>query len=121
MLAIGTLEGLLGSKSVVNLSRNLSVCVLTFATAMVAWTSFEYLAVEEDFRVARFDFVPLRRFDAIVALVLAPLEISIANLENRAPVLTALIVNHGFHSCLNNSYPKKSVQAILEVTTLEKT
>ncbi len=55
MLAVGALEGLVGSKHVVRVGVSLAAAFLLGVTILAAWSVVEYVAIEEDFRVARFE------------------------------------------------------------------
>ncbi|MGB6054005.1 MAG: Wzy polymerase domain-containing protein [Burkholderiaceae bacterium] len=55
MFAIGVTEASLGSRPLLRISAKPVAAVLAVLTAVLAWSVVEYLEVEEDFRVARFE------------------------------------------------------------------
>lgn len=55
MFALGALEGMAGVRPMLHIGRRAAAVLLLGATAMVAWSIVEYLMIEEDFRVARFE------------------------------------------------------------------
>ncbi|WP_171016056.1 O-antigen ligase family protein [Ramlibacter sp. 2FC] len=55
MLALGVLEGRLGVRPLLRLGRRPAAVLLLAAAGFVFWSAVEYLRVEEDFRVARFE------------------------------------------------------------------
>jgi len=55
MFAIGVLEGTLAPHRVFKVNWWVAAGALFVVTAMMSWSVFEYIAVEEDFRVARFE------------------------------------------------------------------
>jgi hypothetical protein len=54
MLLLGAVEASTGFKPLVRLPLAPSVAVLAATTALMAWSVVEYVGIEEDFRVARF-------------------------------------------------------------------
>lgn len=55
MIAIGLLERQLGKKPIFQIGAKMILLVLMLATAALVWLSLEYIAIEEDLRVARFE------------------------------------------------------------------
>lgn len=55
MFALGALEGLTGSKPVIRLGFQPAAALLLGVSLLAAWSAIEYVAIEEDFRVARFE------------------------------------------------------------------
>jgi O-antigen ligase len=55
MFALGAVEGSLGIKPVMRLGIKPAAVVLLLTTITLAWSVVEYLEIEEDFRVARFE------------------------------------------------------------------
>jgi O-antigen ligase len=55
MFAIGALEGALGAKPAFSLGVKPVAAMLFAATAVMAWSAVEYLSIEEDFRIVRFE------------------------------------------------------------------
>lgn len=55
MLSIGALEGMRGAKPILQLGVKSLAAGLLVATAAAAWSIPEYLNIEEDFRVVRFE------------------------------------------------------------------
>ena len=55
MLALGALDGLAGTRPAFHLSIKPVFAMLMMATALMAWSVVEYLAIEEDFRIVRFE------------------------------------------------------------------
>lgn len=55
MFALGAVEGALGAKPLLRIGVKPVVLVLSLATVALAWSAVEYLEIEEDFRVARFE------------------------------------------------------------------
>jgi O-antigen ligase len=55
MCALGILEGRLGAKPAFHLGVKPVVVGLLLGTAVMAWSVVEYIAIEEDFRVVRFE------------------------------------------------------------------
>lgn len=59
MFALGALEGMAGGKSVWHLGVRPAAVLLLGLSLVAAWSVVEYLRVEEDFRVARFEALRL--------------------------------------------------------------
>lgn len=55
MFALGALEGITGAKPAFRLGVKPVAAMLFIMTAVMAWSVVEYLAIEEDFRVVRFE------------------------------------------------------------------
>jgi hypothetical protein len=55
MLAIGVLERELAIGQVFRVSRWVAIALLSITTAVMAWTVWDYVRVEEDFRIVRFE------------------------------------------------------------------
>ena len=55
MFALGALEGTLGVKAAFRLGVKPVAALLFVTTATMAWSVVEYLAIEEDFRIVRFE------------------------------------------------------------------
>jgi len=55
VFALGLLEGALASRHVLHLAWRAAATTMVVATALMVWSVFEYLAIEDDFRVARFE------------------------------------------------------------------
>jgi Virulence factor membrane-bound polymerase, C-terminal len=55
MLAVGMLDGLLSPGPMVQIGVKPMAGILLIATALVMWSTIEYFAIEEDFRVVRFE------------------------------------------------------------------
>jgi O-antigen ligase len=55
MFALGTLESLTGSKPALRIGLRPAAALLFVVSMMAAWSVVEYVAIEEDFRVARFE------------------------------------------------------------------
>jgi O-antigen ligase len=55
MFALGALEGLAGNKPAFRLGVRPAAALLLVASSLAAWSVLEYFAIEEDFRVARFE------------------------------------------------------------------
>lgn len=55
MLALGVLEGRLGGRPLVHIGLRPAAGLLLVTTGLMAWSAVEYLRIEEDFRVARFE------------------------------------------------------------------
>ncbi len=55
MFAVGALEGALGVKPAVSLGVKPAAAILLITTATMAWSAVEYLSIEEDFRIVRFE------------------------------------------------------------------
>lgn len=55
MLLLGVLEARLASTYVVRISWKIAVAVWLLLSMAMAWSVLEYIAIEEDFRVARFE------------------------------------------------------------------
>lgn len=55
MLALGAVDGSLGIKPLLRVSAKPVVALLLVTTLGLAWSVVEYLQIEEDFRVARFE------------------------------------------------------------------
>lgn len=55
MFALGALEGITGAKPAFRLGMKPVAAMLFIMTAVMAWSVVEYLAIEEDFRVVRFE------------------------------------------------------------------
>ncbi len=55
MLALGALEGMTGTKPAFRLGVKTVAAMLFVTTAVMAWSVVEYLAIEEDFRIVRFE------------------------------------------------------------------
>jgi len=60
-LALGVLEGRLGGRPLCRLGLRPAVGLLLVATGLMAWSAVEYLRIEEDFRVARFEALRIGR------------------------------------------------------------
>lgn len=55
MFALGALEGMTGTKPAFRLGVKTVAAMLFVTTAVMAWSVVEYLAIEEDFRIVRFE------------------------------------------------------------------
>ncbi len=55
MFALGALEGLIGSKPILMLRVKKLAPGLILMTSLFIWSSIEYLAIENDFRIVRFE------------------------------------------------------------------
>jgi hypothetical protein len=55
MFLLGTVEASLGAKPLMDIGVKSAVALLTAMTIVLAWSAAEYLGIEEDFRVARFE------------------------------------------------------------------
>lgn len=55
MLAIGVLEGVLAPARILSVSWWSAAMVLCLATGTMVWSAVEYVSIEEDFRIARFE------------------------------------------------------------------
>ena len=55
MFAVGALEGALGVKPALSLGVKPAAALLFITTAAMAWSAVEYLSIEEDFRIVRFE------------------------------------------------------------------
>lgn len=55
LLALGVLEARYGRALVLRLPRSVAAVLLLACTAVAAWSAWEYVRIEEDFRVARFE------------------------------------------------------------------
>ena len=55
MLVLGALEGMAGSKPLLRIGRRSAAALLLGVSIMGVWSVVEYLTIEEDFRVARFE------------------------------------------------------------------
>lgn len=55
MFALGALEGMVENKRVLRIGVGPSAVLLLTVTIVAAWSVVEYVAIEEDFRVARFE------------------------------------------------------------------
>lgn len=55
MLALGVLEGALGTRPLFRLGFKPAAGLLLVSTVLMLWSAVEYLRIEEDFRVARFE------------------------------------------------------------------
>jgi len=55
MFVLGVLEGAAGSKPVFRIGVRSAAALLLGVSALAAWSVVEYVAIEEDFRVARFE------------------------------------------------------------------
>ncbi len=55
MFALGALDGMTGSKAAFQLGVKLVTAILFVTTAVMAWSVVEYVSIEEDFRIVRFE------------------------------------------------------------------
>jgi O-antigen ligase len=55
MFALGALEGIVRNKSVLRIGVRPAAAVLLGVSIVAAWSAVEYFAIEEDFRIARFE------------------------------------------------------------------
>lgn len=55
MFALGALEGMAGARPAFRLGVKTVATMLFVTTALMAWSVVEYLAIEEDFRIVRFE------------------------------------------------------------------
>ncbi|MDO8374695.1 MAG: Wzy polymerase domain-containing protein [Polaromonas sp.] len=55
LLLLGCMEASLGAKSIVYISRRQGAAALLFISVLLVWSAIEYLEIEEDFRVVRFE------------------------------------------------------------------
>ena len=55
MFALGVLEGMAGAKFVLHIGVRTAAVILLGLSIAAAWSVVEYVAIEEDFRVARFE------------------------------------------------------------------
>lgn len=55
MFAVGALEGAVGAKPAFRLGVKPALAMLFVTTGMMAWSVVEYMAIEEDFRIVRFE------------------------------------------------------------------
>lgn len=59
MLAVGALEGAMGAKPAFRLGVKPALAMLFITTGVMAWSVVEYIAIEEDFRIVRFEALSL--------------------------------------------------------------
>jgi hypothetical protein len=59
MFLIGLLEARLGCVPAMHLPWRAAVAIWAFFSVLMAWSAVEYVAIEEDFRVARFEAIQL--------------------------------------------------------------
>jgi hypothetical protein len=55
MMAIGVLEGVLHSERVLRVAWGSAATALSLVTCLMIWSAVEYVSIEEDFRIARFE------------------------------------------------------------------
>jgi len=55
MFAVGALEGAVGAKPAFRLGVKPALVMLLVTTGVMAWSVVEYIAIEEDFRIVRFE------------------------------------------------------------------
>jgi O-antigen ligase len=55
MFAVGALEGIMKAKPAFRLGVKTAAAMLLAATGLMAWSVVEYVAIEEDFRIVRFE------------------------------------------------------------------
>lgn len=55
MFAVGALEGAVGAKPAFRLGLKPAAAMLLVTTGLMAWSVVEYVAIEEDFRIVRFE------------------------------------------------------------------
>lgn len=55
LFAVGALDGLRGDKPLMHVGNRLAGALLFVLSAALLWSAVEYLAIEEDFRVVRFE------------------------------------------------------------------
>jgi O-antigen ligase len=55
MFAVGALEGAVGAKPAFSLGVKPALALLFVTTGVMAWSVVEYIAIEEDFRIVRFE------------------------------------------------------------------
>ncbi|WP_296481565.1 Wzy polymerase domain-containing protein [Rhodoferax sp.] len=55
MFAVGALEGAVGAKPAFRLGVKPALALLLVTTGVMAWSVVEYMAIEEDFRIVRFE------------------------------------------------------------------
>jgi O-antigen ligase len=55
MFAVGALEGAVGAKLAFRLGVKPALALLLVTTGVMAWSVVEYMAIEEDFRIVRFE------------------------------------------------------------------
>lgn len=55
MLVLGLQEGFTGAKSVLKIDSRLAAALLLVVSTVGAWSVLEYVQIEEDFRIARFE------------------------------------------------------------------
>jgi hypothetical protein len=55
MFAVGALEGAVGAKPAFSLGVKPALALVFVTTGVMAWSVVEYIAIEEDFRIVRFE------------------------------------------------------------------
>jgi O-antigen ligase len=61
MFSLGALEGLAGIKPAIRLGVKTVAAILLGSTVIMAWSVVEYVSIEEDFRIVRFEALKLGR------------------------------------------------------------
>lgn len=59
MFSLGALEGLVGIKPAIRLGVKPVAALLLVITVIMAWSALEYVSIEEDFRIVRFESLKL--------------------------------------------------------------